>query len=110
MDQYNSIVPFSKGKIQDLLDTIGITQFTSGTNWYQVLAGLVIQGGFIQTAANGATISFNTSFTKQVLGVFITTVGASPRQVAANTVTLNNFVLRYNSTGPRDFYWFAIGV
>lgn len=110
MDQYNSIIPFSRGTVQDLLNTVGITQFTSETDWYQVIAGLIIQGGLAETITTGDTITFNTSFTKQVLGVFITAIGASSLQVAANNITVDDFVLLHNGGGTGDFYWFAIGV
>lgn len=110
MSQQNSLAPFTKASIKDLLDTIGITQFTSETDWYQVIAGLIVQGGFVETITTGDTITFNTSFTKQVLGIFVTAVGASSRQVAVDTITVDDFVLRHNGGGTGDFYWFAIGV
>lgn len=110
MSNQNSLPPFTNASLKDLLEAIGITQFISETNWYQVIGGLNIQGGFEETITTGDTITFNASFPKQVLGIFITAVGASSRQVAADTVTVDDFVLRHNGGGTGDFYWFAIGV
>lgn len=110
MSQQNSLAPFTDASNKDLLDTIGVTQFPSETNWYQVLAGLIIQGGFIDNATTGTTITFNTSFTKQVLGVFLVAVRAGTIAYVVNTVTVDDFVVVHNSGGTADFYWFAIGV
>lgn len=106
----NSIPPFATARVKDLLETIGVTQFPSEKNWYQVLGGLLLQGGFIDNASTGTTITFNTSFTKQVLGVFLIPVRATTIQFCVNTVTIDNFVVIHNSGVAEDFYWFAVGV
>lgn len=110
MPQANSIAPFIGASAKDLLDAIGVTQFPSETNWFQLIAGLLIQGGFIDNATTGDTITLNTSFTKQVLGVFLIPIRAGVIQFAVNAVTVDDFVVIHNSGGTADFYWFAIGV
>lgn len=110
MSGQNSIIPFATPRAQDLFNALGITQFQSETNWFQVIGGLLIQGGFIDNASTGATITFNTSFTKQILGVFLIPVAGAVISTAVNTVTVDDFVLVHNSGGASDFYWFAIGV
>ena len=110
MSNQNSLPPFTNASLKDLLDSIGITQFPSETNWYQVIGGLIIQGGFIDNATTGDTITFNASFTKQVLGVFLIPIRAGVIQYVVNTVTVDDFVVVHNGGGTGDFYWFAIGV
>ncbi len=111
MSNFNSLVPFIKPTLKDLADAGGITQFASdGFGWFQVLNGLIIQGGFYEH--NGApaphTVSFHTAFPKQVLGVFLQQVGAGSNAYLT-TVTLEDFIVDHGGTHA-DYYWWAIGV
>jgi len=110
MTQQNSLAPFVKATAEELLESIGVTQFIGEGNWYQVIAGLIIQGGKLTSVATGTLVTFNTSFTRQTLNVIITPVAGAVISTAVNTVSVDDFVLVHNSGGASDFYWFAIGV
>lgn len=110
MSNTNSIPSFFTPRAAELLEAAGITQFPSETNWFHTISGLLIQGGFIDNAATGATITFNASFPKQVLGVWLQSVDAAAATMYVSAVTVDNFVINYTGGGTKDFYWFAIGV
>lgn len=110
MSGQNSIPPFATPRATDIFNALGITQFPSETNWFQVIGGLILQGGFADNINTMTTISFNTSFTKQVLGIFVQPVGTAAFADIVNSITLNDFVLIHGGAGAQDFYWFAIGV
>ena len=110
MSNTNSIIPFLGAGLQDLQDTIGITQFPSGTNWYQTIGGLLIQGGFLTVSSSAVTtVPFNAGYPTQVLGVWIQSVGGSHNNAHIDNVTLAQFEL-HNGGSTRDYYWWAIGV
>ena len=110
MSNSNSILPFNAATLKNLVDTVGITQFTSETNWYQTIGGLILQGGKTGLIATGAQIDFNVSFPKQCLGVFVTIEHTAGLSVAANLVTQDKFNIQYTGGATRSIYWFAIGV
>lgn len=110
MSGYNSISPFTDPTLVQLLETMGLTQFVSETNWYHTISGLLIQGGYITNAATGTVITFNVGFTKQVLGVFIVPVNAAATDNYVSGLTINTFAVNFSGAGTRSFYWFAVGV
>lgn len=110
MASTNSVLPFLGGNQEETSDAIGITQFPSAGNWFQVLGGLTIQGGKV-SVLSGATLSvaFNAPISKEVLGVFIQPIGTATVSYRVNSVTLNDFAI-VNGAADQDFYWWAIGV
>lgn len=110
MSNTNGISSFFTPRARDIFEAAGITQFPSETNWFHTISGLLLQGGFIDNAATGTTITLNASFTKQVLGIWVQPVGAAAAGFYISAVTVDNFVINYTGGGTKDFYWFAIGV
>ena len=107
---YNSIPPFTGGTSRDALEALGITQFPSETDWFQVLGGLIVQGGFA-AVGDGATltVNLNAPYEKQDLGVWIQVVGAAANTAHVASVALDSFDI-VNGVGARDFYWLSLGV
>ena len=110
MSNSNSLIPFATQRAEDLFNTIGIIQFTSEFDWYQVTAGLILQGGFLDNVTTGTTVPFIASLPKQVLFIGIQPIAGAAISTALSAVTLDDFVLNHNSGGASDFYWYAIGV
>lgn len=104
---------------QDALRALGVTQFVVGkdTNWYQVMGGLIVQGGYVTAATADAItlVSFNASFTQKVMGIFVTPIYPAPFGASNDASggvkdwTLDSFNLLNDGT-QKDFFWFAIGV
>ena len=107
---YNSIPPFTGGTSRDALEALGITQFPSATDWFQVIGGIIMQGGVV-SVADGATLTvpLNAPYEKQVLGIWIQVVGAAANTAHVAAVTVGNFNI-VNGVGARDFYWLSLGV
>lgn len=107
---YNSIFPFSKARLDEVQEAIGITQFPSETSWYQVIGGLIVQGGFV-SVGDGATltVALNAPYEKQVLGVWIQVEGGTANTAYITNVTTDDFDI-VNGAGARDFYWLSLGV
>jgi hypothetical protein len=93
---WNSIPGFRKSVDPESQEAIGITQFslTDSSSWFQIIGGLIIQGGSLTAAG---IVQFSAPYEKQVLGVFIN--GGT-----ASLISLTGF------TSSSDGYWFAIGV
>jgi len=109
MSSTNSVIPFLGASSRDLQEAAGITQFPSQYEWFQVVNGLIIQGGYVEALGTTTNIiSFVAPFGKQTLGVFIQVVAAATNDSYVNAVTLNNFEL-INLAGARNYYWWAIG-
>jgi len=117
MSSTNSVIPFLGASSRDLQEAAGITQFPSQYEWFQVVNGLIIQGGYVEALSTTTNIisftttniiSFVAPFGKQTLGVFIQVVAAATNDSYVNAVTLNNFEL-INLAGARNYYWWAIG-
>lgn len=106
----NSITPFLGGTVAEIIESIGITQFPSATEWYQGIGGLVVQGGLVQVLG-GATllVPFNAPHEKQVLGVWTQVVGAIDNNGYVNAVGLASFEI-VNGAGARSYYWLSLGV
>lgn len=106
----NSIAPYVNANPNELLDTIGITQFSNGTDWFQVLGGLIFQGGLVSAHSSTATVTFPTGFSKQTLCVIVQPKDSSGTTFYVTSVTLKDFVLAHGGGGVHNYYWFAIGV
>lgn len=108
----NALAAFNSPTLAEVIDTIGITQFPSETNWHHTIAGLLIQGGKITAVASGATVavSFNAGYSKQVLGIFVQAIGTSVLGWSVTIISTSGFSVVNAAVGPRDFYWWAIGV
>jgi hypothetical protein len=107
----NSIAPFLGGTTKDALESIGITQFPAAASWYQVIGGLIVQGGYVEmSATTSATIPFNAPYGKQVLGVWLQTVDGSANgaHISASPA-LDSFEI-VNGSSDRFYYWLSLGV
>lgn len=110
MSNTNAILPFFGSNLQELVDTIGITQFPTGTSWFQTIGGLLIQGNFIDSVGSSITaIPFYPAYPTQVLGVWTQVVGGVGNNAHVDTITLEGFTL-HSGGAPRSYYWWAIGV
>lgn len=110
MSNTNAVPPFLGGSLESALEAIGITQFPSGTGWFQTIGGLLVQGDLKPVLASASlVIPFLAVFPKQVLGVWIQPVDAAPNGGYVNAVTLAQFTV-VNGASDRSYYWWAIGV
>jgi hypothetical protein len=107
----NSVIPYTGAKLKELADTIGITQFPDETSWYQVLGGLIFQGGKVSAAASAATtvVDFPAPYPTQALGVWLQVSGAAGNNADVTISSLDSFNLN-NGVGIRDYYWWSVGV
>ncbi len=112
MSNTNSIHPYSKARLEDLQEAIGITQFPGEFTWFQVIGGLIIQGGYESfTSASVRTVNFPAPFSMQVLGVFISPESASNGPHGNMTLVRNLNSFQINHHGPNaNYFWWAIGV
>lgn len=110
MSQYNSVTPFSGGTTRDALEALGITQFPSGTEWFQVIGGLIVQGGKVDVTG-GATlaINLNAPYEKQVLGTWIQVMAGAGNNAYIIPTDLTQFSI-VNGVGNRTYYWLSLGV
>ena len=107
---YNSVPPFQGGSTRDTLEALGITQFPSEHEWYQVIGGLIVQGGYVEVASlTVATINLPAPYEKQTLGVWLQTEGATHNAAHVANATLSSFEI-HNGAGIRDYYWLSLGV
>jgi len=107
----NSVPPFLGGTVRDAIEALGITQFPSAGNWYQIIGGLIVQGGYV-SVLDGVVqaVSFNAPYEKEVLGVWLQVVaGAGNGAFVGGPVALDSFDI-YNGVGDRDYYWLSLGV
>ena len=94
---WNSIPGFARSKDpSESQESIGITQFdaTDETRWFQIIGGLIMQGG---TISGAGAVEFPAPYEKQVLGVWINNGTASGVSLAGFTASGGN-------------YWFSIGL
>ena len=106
----NSIFPFSKARLDEIQESIGITQFPTETEWYQVIGGVIIQGGRVSVGdAATLTIPFNAPYELQVLGIWIQVIGGTANTAYVDAVTTADFDI-VNGAGARDFFWLSLGV
>lgn len=107
---YNSIPPFQGGSVRDALESLGITQFPSGTSWYQVIGGLIVQGGSVDIAdVATTTINLVAPYEKQLLGIWTQVVGGTANTAYITGADLDSFQI-VNGSGARTFYWLSLGV
>lgn len=107
---YNSIPALTGGSTRDALEALGITQFPSETSWYQVIGGIIVQGGYVTVAsATTQTVNLVAPYEKQTLGVWLQTEGASHNAAHVDGVTLSSFEI-HNGGGIRSYYWLSLGV
>ncbi len=115
----NSIPSFSPDSLKNVQESLGITQLAAGSedSWYQILGGLIFQGGKTEPIAVNtlsAAISFNTGFPKKVLGIWIIPISdaidptGELYSFAVNPIDLYSFQIA-NDGIEAAFYWIAIG-
>lgn len=110
MSNTNSVLPFLGGSPKEVADAIGITQFPGEHTWFQVIGGVIIQGGYETLLSSSSNIvTFVAPLPKQVLGIFIQAVGAAENGAYIDNIDLEQFEL-FNGAGDRFYYWWAIGV
>jgi hypothetical protein len=104
MPNVNSISALLRSTPEEQEESLGITQFSGENQWTHIIRGLIFQGGIVtRSGETDINVSFNVSFPKQVLGIFITPA------IFTLTPSLEGFVV--NTTGGDvQFYWFAIGI
>lgn len=106
----NSIFPFSKARLDEVQEAIGITQFPTETEWYQIIGGIVIQGGRVSVGdAATLTIPFNAPYEQQVLGIWTQVIGGVANTAHLANITTADFEI-VNGAGVRDFFWLSLGV
>lgn len=106
----NSIPPFLRGTTKDALEALGITQFPSEFEWYQVIGGLIIQGGKVDLAGAAAlTINLPAPYEKQHMFTIIQVVDATDNNGYVANVILSAFDIQ-NGAGARTYYWLSLGV
>ena len=106
----NSVPPFTGGSTRDALEALGITQFPSEAEWYQVIGGLIVQGGHVEVAGStAAVINLVAPYEKQFLGVWLQTEGNPHNAAHVAAVTLSSFEI-HNGGGVRHYYWLSLGV
>lgn len=110
MSSINSIPPYIEATIRDIQETIGITQFPSETSWYQILGGLIVQGGLVEVADSATlAVPFHAPYQTQALGVFIQVVDGAANTGYITSVVTSGFDIT-NGTGTRSYYWWSVGV
>lgn len=106
----NSVPPFFGASNKELLETIGVTQFPSDVEWFQVIGGLVVQGGYVEIPdTSSLVINLPAPVSKQILGIYTQVVGQTENGAYIDNITLSEFEL-FNGAGDRFYYWWAIGV
>lgn len=110
MSSYNSVTPFTGGSTKDVIEALGITQFPSEFEWFQVIGGLIVQGGKIDVTG-GATLAINLAapYEKQVLGTWIQVMAGAENGAYIIPTSLSAFSI-VNGVGNRTYYWLSLGV
>jgi len=107
---YNSVTPFLGATPKELQESLGITQFPTAHEWYQVIGGLIVQGGYIEVASSSVlAVNLPAPYEKQTLGVWLQTEGAAHNTAYVDNVTLSSFEIS-NGVGIRHYYWLSLGV
>ena len=111
---WNSLVGYGAIDLAQLQEQAGITQFPDASGWYQMMNGLLVQGGIVNVGLNASlVVPFKIAVPTQVLGIFtqaaIAGVGNGYGTVDPVGTNLQQFTLV--NTGPaKDYYWWCIGV
>lgn len=110
MSNTNSIVPYTGVKLKALAESMGITQFPDATSWYQIIGGLIFQGGKVSVLGTALeTVPFVAPYEKQLLGIWTQVLDAAGNNHHVTNAGLTGFDIQ-NGAGDRDFYWWSIGV
>lgn len=110
MSSYNSVPPIAGGTAGDVIEALGITQFPSATEWYQVIGGIIVQGGRVSIASGvTATVNLVAPYGKQFLGAWIQVIDVASNNAHITAVSLNSFQI-VNGVGLRAYYWLSLGV
>ena len=100
----NSISALLRGSLEEVQESVGVTQFQGEHNWVHIAGGLIFQGGIVSCSGDSTiSVDFNTAFPKQVLGIFTTPA------IFSLTPSLDKFVVNTDGSDIQ-FYWFAIGI
>jgi hypothetical protein len=106
----NSIAALTGGSLPDAFEALGITQFPDAAGWYQVIGGLIVQGGSVDIAgAATATINLHAPYEKQLLGIWTQIVGGAGNNAYVTAADLDSFQI-VNGAGDRTYYWLSLGV
>lgn len=111
---WNSVPGYDVDNLRALQEAAGITQFPDATGWYQLINGLLVQGGVVAVGANTSiVVPFQIGMPQQILGIFVQAaiagVGNGYGTVDPAGTTLQQFTL-VNTGAAKDYYWWAIGV
>ncbi len=111
---WNSVPGYGATDLRALQEAAGVTQFPSATCWYQLINGILVQGGAVNVGAGvDATFQYNIAIPTQLLGVFVqaqnAAVGSGYGSIDIATTNLQQFTV-VNTGLAKDFFWFAIGV
>lgn len=111
---WNSIPSYGLTDLKQLQDAAGVTQFPSDTSWYQLINGLLVQGGKVAIGANTSlVVPFLVGNPTQLLSVFTQPIlagtGNGYGSIDPAGTNLNQFTL-VNTGAAKDYYWWAVGV
>jgi hypothetical protein len=109
MAQSQSILPFVRGTPEEIANSLGITQFSGASNWFQIIGGITVQGGLLILSSVPQTILLNAPYEKQVLGIFIQHVGPTAQPADIDNITLSQFNISTGTIGE-IYYWFSVGL
>lgn len=114
MSNWGSVPGYGETDVRALQEAAGITQFTGSSGWYQILNGILIQGGVVAVGADTSiVVPFQVAVPLQVLSIHtqpvIAGVGNGYGSIDPAGSNLQQFTLV--NTGPaKEYYWLAIGV
>lgn len=110
VNSWGSAPAYTGATLDGIHEALGVPQFSggTGTDWFLVFNGLLIQGGLITSPAGATVFPFVTAYPQQVLGIFLQSRTAGLQsQVTANT--LADFTVTHAGANC-DHFWWAIGV
>jgi hypothetical protein len=90
----NSVPRFGRARLEDIQEAIGIVRFNGEKEWNLTISGLIIQGGYTETAG---AVAFDPALPKQILFL-------NHSAGAGTIISITGF------TAPGAGYWLAIGV
>jgi len=108
----NSIPRFKNATLDEIQQSLGITNFSGEFDWNHTIGGLIIQGGRISdNAGDGGDVVFNVTYPKQVLFVVAFPINSTGNQnVSGLEITLSGFRIYNNHGNPIKYNWLAIGI
>lgn len=113
-NEWSSVPGYGETDLNQLQQAAGITQFSGANGWYQLINGILVQGGIVNVGAGAtATFPFQVAITSQLLGVFLqaqnAAAGSGYGSIDIATTNLQQFTI-VNTGVAKDFFWLAIGV